>query len=68
MRAVDPEVRQVVGEAVKVFAKDLGCHVEEAHPDWEDPYQAFWGLVALESDLRGLRDRARAKSGRHVRE
>jgi aspartyl-tRNA(Asn)/glutamyl-tRNA(Gln) amidotransferase subunit A len=53
--AVDPEVRQIVGEAVKVFEKDLGCHVEEAHPGWEDPYQAFWGLVALESDLRGLR-------------
>src|SRR2546426_89823 len=53
--AVDSEVRQVVDAAVKVFEKDLGCRVEEAHPGWEDPYQAFWGLVALEADLRGLR-------------
>ena len=54
--AVDPEVRRVVGEAVKVFERDLGCVVEEAHPGWEDPYYAFWGLVALESDLRGMRE------------
>src|SRR5262245_20124295 len=52
---VDPEVRRVVGDAVKVFEKDLGCIVEDAHPGWSDPYPAFWGLVALESDLRGLR-------------
>jgi aspartyl-tRNA(Asn)/glutamyl-tRNA(Gln) amidotransferase subunit A len=52
---VDPEVRRVVGDAVKVFEKDLGCVVEEAHPGWADPYPAFWGLVAMESDLRGLR-------------
>jgi len=53
--AVDPEVRRVVGEAVKVFETDLGCTVEEVDPGWEDPYAAFWGLVALESDLTGLR-------------
>ncbi len=53
--AVDPEVRRVVREAVKVFERDLGCHVEAADPGWEDPYMAFWGLVALESDLAGMR-------------
>lgn len=53
--AVDPAVRRVVGEAVKVFERDLGCTVEEAHPGWDDPYGAFWGIVALESDLKGLR-------------
>lgn len=53
--AVDPEVRRVVGDAVKVFERDLGCIVEEAHPGFDDPYVAFWGVVALESDLRGLR-------------
>ena len=53
--AVDPQVRRVVGEAVTVFERDLGCVVEEAHPGWEDPYDAFWGLVALETDLRGMR-------------
>lgn len=54
--AVDPQVRQIVGEAVKVFERDLGCQVEEAHPGWEDPYNAFRSLVALETDLRGMRE------------
>ncbi|HQT75550.1 MAG: amidase [Rhodospirillales bacterium 20-64-7] len=53
--AVDPEVRRVVGEAVRVFERDLGCTVEEAHPGWEDPAEAFWTLVAMESDLVGMR-------------
>ena len=56
--AVDPEVRRVVGEAVAVFERDLGCIVERAHPGWEDPYYAFWGLVALETDLHGMRQLA----------
>ena len=43
--AVDPEVRKVVGDAVKVFERDLGCIVEEAHPGFEDPDLAFWGVV-----------------------
>jgi aspartyl-tRNA(Asn)/glutamyl-tRNA(Gln) amidotransferase subunit A len=63
--AVDPEVRRVVGAAVKVFERDLGCIVEEAHPGFEDPYVAFWGVVALESDLRGLRAIV-AKHGHHM--
>jgi len=53
--AVDPAVRWIVGDAVRVFERDLGCIVEEKHPGWSDPYGAFWGLVALESDLKGLR-------------
>jgi aspartyl-tRNA(Asn)/glutamyl-tRNA(Gln) amidotransferase subunit A len=52
---VDPEVRRVVGEAVKVFEGDLGCEIEEAHPGFEDPYEAFWGLVVMETDLAGMR-------------
>ncbi len=53
--AVDPQVRRIVGDAVKVFERDLGCHVEIAHPGWEDPFVAFWGLVAMDTDLRGMR-------------
>lgn len=53
--AVDPEVRRVVGEAVTVFERDLGCVVEEAHPGWDDPMPDFWALVALETDLKGMR-------------
>ena len=60
--AVDPEVRRVVGEAVEVFERDLGCTVEEAHPGWEDPFATFWALVALESDLDG--HAARWRQGR----
>ncbi len=53
--AVDPEVRAIVGAAAQVFESDLGCTVEAAHPGWDDPYGAFWGLVALETDLVGMR-------------
>jgi len=56
--AVDPEVRRVVGEAARVFESDLGCTVEEAHPGFEDPYEAFWGLVVMETDLAGMRKMA----------
>ena len=56
--AVDPEVRRVVGEAAKVFENDLGCTVEEAHPSFEDPFEAFWGLVLIETDLAGMRKMA----------
>ena len=58
--AVDPQVRRVVGEAVRVFERDLGCVVEEARPGWEDARSAFRGLVALETDLRGMRELADA--------
>jgi aspartyl-tRNA(Asn)/glutamyl-tRNA(Gln) amidotransferase subunit A len=53
--AVDPEVRSIVTAAAKTFASDLGCNVEEANPGWDDPFEAFWGLVAMETDLRGMR-------------
>ena len=53
--AVDPEVRSVVTQAAKAFETELGCTVEEANPGWDNPFGAFWGLVAMESDLKGLR-------------
>jgi aspartyl-tRNA(Asn)/glutamyl-tRNA(Gln) amidotransferase subunit A len=53
--AVDPEVRQIVDQAVQVFERDLGCTVERADPGWPDPYDTLWGLVINESDLAGLR-------------
>jgi aspartyl-tRNA(Asn)/glutamyl-tRNA(Gln) amidotransferase subunit A len=61
--AVDPEVRRVVGDAVRAFETDLGCIVEQADPGWTDPFEAFWGLVAMETDLTGLR--AMAKGHEH---
>ncbi|WP_158810418.1 amidase [Beijerinckia sp. L45] len=53
--AVDPEVRAIVADAARAFETDLGCTVEEAHPGWDDPFAAFWALVASETDLRGMR-------------
>ena len=53
--AVDPRVRKIVGDAAKVFERDLGCIVEEANPGWDNPYDGFWGMVIRETDLRGLR-------------
>lgn len=52
---VDRRVRDIVARAVRVFERDLGCVVEEASPGWNNPYEAFWAVVASESDLKGLR-------------
>lgn len=54
--AVDPQVREIVRKAAQVFERDLGCTVEAADPGWDDPYEAFWGLVALDTDLVGMRE------------
>ncbi|MFG2923774.1 amidase [Streptomyces sp. NPDC048305] len=53
--AVDPEVRRVVGAAVGVLEKDLGCHVDAVDPGWDDPSEAFAALIAAETDLTGMR-------------
>jgi aspartyl-tRNA(Asn)/glutamyl-tRNA(Gln) amidotransferase subunit A len=53
--AVDPAVREVTARAAAVFERDLGCTVEQAHPGWENPFDAFWALVMDDTDLAGLR-------------
>jgi len=62
--AVDPQVREIVGRAVATFESDLGCTVEARDPGWEDPYAAFWGLVATDTDLVGMRELAERHAGR----
>jgi aspartyl-tRNA(Asn)/glutamyl-tRNA(Gln) amidotransferase subunit A len=57
--AVDPEVREIAARAASVFERDLGCLVEECDPGWRDPYEDFWAVVALDTDLVGMRDLAR---------
>jgi aspartyl-tRNA(Asn)/glutamyl-tRNA(Gln) amidotransferase subunit A len=61
---VDPEVRAVVDRAVAVFEGDLGCTVEMADPGFADPTEAFWTIVALDTDLPGMRDMARELGNR----
>ena len=53
--AVDPVVRDIVAAAVAVFASELGCSVELAHPKIEDPSPWLPALEALETDRAGLR-------------
>ena len=62
--AVDPDVRRLVGAAVRVFERDLGCLVEEANPGWEDPGAAFAALIVAETDLTAMRALADAHEGR----
>jgi aspartyl-tRNA(Asn)/glutamyl-tRNA(Gln) amidotransferase subunit A len=55
---VDPEVAELVKRSVHVFS-DLGAHVEDKHPGFENPCQLFqthWfaGAAAL---IRGVKDR-----------
>lgn len=63
--AVDPRVRRVVDDAVRVFERDLGCTVEIAHPGWSDPFDAFWAIVAMDTDLKGMREMA-AQHGKEM--
>lgn len=53
--AVDPEVRAVVSAAVQRFAAEIGAELELADPGFPDPAAAFGALVAMESDLTGMR-------------
>jgi aspartyl-tRNA(Asn)/glutamyl-tRNA(Gln) amidotransferase subunit A len=62
--AVDPEVREIVGRAATVFESELGCVVEARDPGFDDPYEAFWGIVAADTDLVGMRELAAAHQGR----
>lgn len=52
---VDAEVRRVVDEAVSVFERDLGCVVERVDPGIDDALESFWGVVAADCDLAGMR-------------
>jgi aspartyl-tRNA(Asn)/glutamyl-tRNA(Gln) amidotransferase subunit A len=53
--AVDPAVRQLTARAAAVFEQELGCSVDEAHPGWADPFDAFWTLAVGDTDLTGMR-------------
>ena len=41
---VDPEVREIVTKAALRF-EELGCHVEEVHPNLEDPWESIVHVI-----------------------
>ena len=59
---VDPEVREIVTKAALRF-EELGCHVEEAHPGLEDPWESIIHVIWASAfaslylhDLEAVRD------------
>src|SRR5258708_33173437 len=52
---VEQRVQTVVAGAANVFANDLGCEVEIAHPGFDNLEDTFWTLVARDTDLTGMR-------------
>ncbi len=59
---IDPEVREIVAKAAERFS-ELGCHVEEAHPDLEDPWDSIVHIIWASAfaglhlhDLEAVRD------------
>jgi aspartyl-tRNA(Asn)/glutamyl-tRNA(Gln) amidotransferase subunit A len=53
--SVDPEVRDVVTQAARRFARELGADLDEVDPGIADECATFAALVAFESDLTGMR-------------
>ncbi|MRS18531.1 amidase [Enterobacteriaceae bacterium RIT692] len=53
--AVDPEVRDVVTQAARRLARELGAELDEVDPGIADEGATFAALVAFESDLSGMR-------------
>ena len=68
MRPWTPEVRQLTAAAAQRFA-DLGCHVEEAHPGFDDPAETYQILSTANRAARvadrwpAARDRRRSLAG-----
>ena len=52
---VEPEIAELTTAAARKF-EDLGCHVEEAHPGLDDPWQIIDVLFAL-GQAGGVADR-----------
>jgi aspartyl-tRNA(Asn)/glutamyl-tRNA(Gln) amidotransferase subunit A len=52
---VDSEVRKICARAALTFERELGCHVEQSEPGFADSSASFEALIALESDLSGMR-------------
>ena len=52
---LDPEVRAICATAAEKFATVLGCVVEEVPPPFGWEIEAFRTIVAMDTDIAGLR-------------
>jgi aspartyl-tRNA(Asn)/glutamyl-tRNA(Gln) amidotransferase subunit A len=58
---IDPEVLRLTEAAARRFERDLGCVVDEAPAPFGDLIDADRAIVALETDITGLRRLARGR-------
>ncbi len=66
--AVDPEVREIAARAASVFERELKCKVEQENPGFADSGAAFEAIVAMETDLTGMRRQLEADRGAYSAE
>lgn len=62
-RPLDREVRAICDAAARRFADDLGCIVEETAPPFGWEIETFRAIIALDTDIDGLRRLAAARGG-----
>jgi aspartyl-tRNA(Asn)/glutamyl-tRNA(Gln) amidotransferase subunit A len=55
---VDAEIMSHTDAAARVFESELGCQIEVVQPAWANPLRHFRTLMAIDSDLRGMRELA----------
>jgi aspartyl-tRNA(Asn)/glutamyl-tRNA(Gln) amidotransferase subunit A len=58
---IDPDVLEVTATAARRFAQDLGCTLEETPSPAGDLTESFRAIVALETDITGLRRLAKGR-------
>jgi aspartyl-tRNA(Asn)/glutamyl-tRNA(Gln) amidotransferase subunit A len=58
---IDAEVSELAARAANRFAQDLGCTVEERPSPVGDLIESFRAIVALETDITGLRRLAKGR-------
>jgi aspartyl-tRNA(Asn)/glutamyl-tRNA(Gln) amidotransferase subunit A len=66
--AVDPEVREIAARAASVFQRELKCRLEQENPGFGDSADAFEAIVAMETDLSGMRAQLAADRGAYSAE
>ena len=59
---IEPEVRARVEEVAELMRTRFGCTIIRQDPGFDDPFEGFGALIAMESDLDGMR--LLAESGR----